>query len=166
MIVVLLSTTYLAACENLTKTHIYVYIIKFLTQFSVFQVIRYVQLYLSRSISTNWIQSVKIFGSVDSFTENIPTWYMDQPFGKNTLGNMLKPICTQSGLNDIYTNHSLRATSITVLDLNKCESRDIIAVSGQRSESSLENYRKKSSKTRMQSWDEYRSYFCSYWWCR
>jgi hypothetical protein len=70
------------------------------------------------------------------------------PHGKNTLGNMLKTICKQSGLNDIYTNHSLRATSITVLDFNKFEARDIMAVSGHRSESSLKNYRKKPSKTR------------------
>jgi len=68
---------------------------------------------------------------------------MDQPLGKNTLGNMLKTICKQSGLNDINTNHSLRATSITVLDFNKFEARDIMAVSGHRSESSLKNYRKK-----------------------
>ena len=69
------------------------------------------------------------------------------PHGKNTLGNMLKTICKQSGLNDIYTNHSLRATSITVLDFNKFEARDIMAVSGHRSESSLKNYRKKPAKT-------------------
>ena len=74
---------------------------------------------------------------------------MDQPPGKNTLGNMLKTICKQSGLNDIYTNHSLCATSITVLDFNKFEARDIMAVSGHRSESSLTNYRKKPSKTRI-----------------
>jgi hypothetical protein len=70
-------------------------------------------------------------------------------YGKNTLGNMLKTICKQSGLNDIYTNHSLRATSITVLDFNKFGARDIMAVSGHRSESSLKNYRKKPSKTRI-----------------
>jgi hypothetical protein len=50
------------------------------------------------------------------------------PHGKNTLGNMLKTICKQSGLNYIYTNHSLRATSITVLDFNKFEARNIMAV--------------------------------------
>ena len=74
---------------------------------------------------------------------------MDQPLGKNTLGNMLKTICKQSGLNYIYTNHSLRATSITVLDFNKFEARNIMAVSDDRSESSLRKYRKKPSKTRI-----------------
>ena len=42
----------------------------------------------------------------------------------------------------------MRVTSITVLDFNKFEARDIMAVSGHRSESSLKNYRKKPSKTR------------------
>jgi hypothetical protein len=31
----------------------------------------------------------------------------------------VKTICEQSGLNDIYTNHYLRATSITVLNAAK-----------------------------------------------
>jgi hypothetical protein len=87
--------------------------------------------------------------SLYSFTENSTTWYMDQPLGKNTLGNMLKTICKQSGLNYIYTNHSLRATSITVLDFNKFEARNIMAVSDDRSESSLKKYRNKPSKTRI-----------------
>ena len=73
---------------------------------------------------------------------------MDQPLGKNTLGNMLKTICKQSGLNVIYTNHALRPASITVLDFNKFEGRDIMAVSDDRSESSLKNYKKNPSKAR------------------
>ena len=128
MIVVLLSTTFLAACE--TKTHVYVYIIKFLTQFFCISghplcPVASFKKYLDK---LNPKREALWQRSLDSFTENSPTWYMDQPLGKNTLGNMLKTICEQSGLNDIYTNHYLRATSITVLDFNKFEARNIMAV--------------------------------------
>jgi hypothetical protein len=41
---------------------------------------------------------------------------------------MLKTICEQSGLNDIYTNHYLRATSITVLDFNKFEACEVFLI--------------------------------------
>ena len=128
-----MSTTFLAACE--TKTHVYVYIIKFLTQFFCISghplcPVASFKKYLDK---LNPKREALWQRSLDSFTENSPTWYMDQPLGKNTLGNMLKTICEQSGLNDIYTNHYLRATSITVLDFNKFEARDIMAVSSHRS---------------------------------
>ena len=151
MIDVLLSTTFLAACENWTKTHVYVYIIKLLTKFfcisghplcPVASFKKYLDK-LNPKSEDLWQRSLY------SFTENSTTWYMDQPLGKNTLGNMLKTICKQSGLNYIYTNHSLRATSITVLYFNKFEERNIMAVSDDRSESSLKKYRNKPSKTRI-----------------
>ena len=53
----------------------------------------------------------------------------NQPLGTNILGNMMKAICTQAKLKQIFTNHSIRATCVTVLDFNKFESRDIMTVS-------------------------------------
>ena len=40
----------------------------------------------------------------------------------------------------VYTNHCIRATCITTLDAAGYEARDIMAVSGHRSESSIRNY--------------------------
>lgn len=49
-----------------------------------------------------------------------------------------------------YTNHSLRATSITGLDYKTFEARYIMAIiSGHKSASSLKNYRNKQSNSRI-----------------
>ena len=49
----------------------------------------------------------------------------------------MKTICRQAGLERELNNHSIRATSITVLDVNTFSNRDIMSVSGYRSETSL-----------------------------
>lgn len=46
----------------------------------------------------------------------------------------------QAGQSKVYTNHCLRATSITVLDRSGFEARHIMAVSGHQSESSMRSY--------------------------
>ncbi|XP_062572077.1 uncharacterized protein LOC134234038 [Saccostrea cucullata] len=77
---------------------------------------------------------------VDSFQSSDGIWYAKQPIGKNTLSKMLPNICKQAGIRNVYKNHSLRATNITVLDVNNFSSRDIMSVSGHKSESSLKSY--------------------------
>ena len=72
----------------------------------------------------------------------------NQPLGTNTLGNMMKTICTQAKLKQIFSNHSIRATCVTVLDFNKFESRDIMTVSGHKSENSLKSYTSQTSVKR------------------
>ena len=42
-------------------------------------------------------------------------WYANKGLGKNTLNDMLKLICKDANINQEYTNHSLRATGITML---------------------------------------------------
>ena len=49
-----------------------------------------------------------------------------------------------AGCTNVYTNHCIRATCITSLDSAGFESRDIMTVSGHRSESSLKHYSKTS----------------------
>lgn len=73
---------------------------------------------------------------------------MNQPLGKNSLANMMKTISKQAALSREFTNHSIRATSITILDVNKFSDRDIMSVSGHRSESSIKNYTGKVTSTR------------------
>lgn len=70
-------------------------------------------------------------------------WYMNIPIGKNTLAAMMPTISRRGQLSRIYTNHSIRATSITTLDECGFESRHIMRVSGHRSEASLKSYAQK-----------------------
>ena len=65
---------------------------------------------------------------------------MNQALGKNTLANMMKKISKQASLSREFTNDSIRATSICVLDVNKFSDRDMVCVSGHKSESSIKNY--------------------------
>ena len=50
----------------------------------------------------------------------------------------MKTITEKAGQN--YTNHSLRATTVTVLDEAGFAGRDIVAVTEHKSESSLKQY--------------------------
>ena len=60
----------------------------------------------------------------------------------------MKTISKQSNLSRQFTNHSIRATSITVLDLSKFSDRDIMSISGHKSETSIKNYTGKVSTDR------------------
>ena len=74
-----------------------------------------------------------------STPENGP-WYDAQVLGINTLGSMMKNISIDADLSILYTNHCVRATSVTILDECGFEARHIMAVSGHRSESSIRSY--------------------------
>ena len=75
-----------------------------------------------------------------SIEENSEVWYEKSPVGKNTLGEKVKTLSTEAGLSRTYTNHCLRATSITVLDRSGFEARHIMSVSGHQSETSIRSY--------------------------
>ena len=67
-------------------------------------------------------------------------WYTSAPLGIHTLGNKMKTISREAGCCLMYANHSLRATTVTVPDEAGIASRDIMAVTGHKSESSHKNY--------------------------
>ena len=56
--------------------------------------------------------------------------------GMNLLKQVMKIISQDANLSIVYTNDSIRATSVTILDQTGLEARDIMAVSGHRSEKS------------------------------
>ena len=61
-------------------------------------------------------------------------WFDRNVSGRNTLENMLKNM-TQRAVNQLYfTNHSLRATTVTILSSLKVETRQIKSVTGHKSE--------------------------------
>ena len=67
-------------------------------------------------------------------------WYANRAVGINTLADMMKNISLAAELSRVYTNHSLRATSCTVLAGKGYKSRDICSVTGHRNETSIAPY--------------------------
>ena len=58
--------------------------------------------------------------------ENVPAdptkpWYGCTPVGKNTLENKLKKMCSLAGIEGQVTNHSLHATSVTQMYVQKTQ---------------------------------------------
>ena len=56
-------------------------------------------------------------------------WFDNAAGGKNTLGDKMKILSQKYNLSAVYTNHSLRATAITMLDNEGYEARHIMAIS-------------------------------------
>ena len=75
-------------------------------------------------------------------------WYDNMVVGENTLGKKMKVISHQAELSTIYTNHSTRATTITILDRSGFEAGHIMSVSGHRNESSIKTYSKTDTNTK------------------
>lgn len=67
-------------------------------------------------------------------------WYCAVPLGHNALDNMMKNMCIQAHIDPPYTNHSVRSTTVTVLSSMNMSNRHIRAVTGHKSDSSLESY--------------------------
>ena len=67
-------------------------------------------------------------------------WFCSVPLGHNTLENMLRGMTSRAGIQPYLTNHSIRATTVTVLSAANYESRHIKAITGHQSEASIESY--------------------------
>ena len=59
------------------------------------------------------------------------------PVDHNTLGYMMTTTNKDCQLSKIYTNHSLRATTVHLLDVARFPDRHIMSVTGHKAESSL-----------------------------
>ena len=75
-------------------------------------------------------------------------WFDAQVVGIKTLDNKMKNISEKAELSELYTNHCIRATSISMLDDVGMEARHIMTVSGHKSESSIRSYSKTSLQTK------------------
>ncbi|CAG2219544.1 unnamed protein product [Mytilus edulis] len=84
----------------------------------------------------------------DSFDITDTTWYCKAPMGKNSLAVMMPEISEKAKLSRRYTNHSIRATSITAMDESGIEARHIMRASGHRSEASIRSYSKRLSENK------------------
>ena len=72
-----------------------------------------------------------------------PVWFDKQRVGHDPLDRYMKYLSEEAGLSsNQYTNHSIRATCITLLDRAQFEARHIIAISGHKSENTIKQYSK------------------------
>lgn len=78
-------------------------------------------------------------------------WYDNKPLGVNKIEGMMKEISKLASLSRIYTNHSVRATAITLWSNAQVPSRHIMAISGHRSEASLRNYNTRPSSEQLRA---------------
>ena len=78
-------------------------------------------------------------------------WYENRPLGVHKLAGMMKEISQLACLSKVYTNHSVRATAITLLSNAQVPSRHIMAISGHRSEASLKHYNARPSSEQLRS---------------
>ena len=72
-------------------------------------------------------------------------WYENSLLGVNTLAAMMKEISLGAGLSQMYTNHSVRATAITLWPNANVPSRDIMSISGHANEQSTSSYSSRPS---------------------
>jgi hypothetical protein len=89
-------------------------------------------------------------------------WYCNVPVGKNTLGNFMKNISRAADLSKEYTNHSIRATAVTVLDHSNFEARHIMRVSGHKSEASIRSYSRRLSENKQREISETLGQACGF----
>ena len=75
-------------------------------------------------------------------------WYCNAPIGEKTLGGMLAKMSIKYGLSQRYTNHSIRVTSMQILEDNMVEGRHIQRVSGHKSLESVQLYGRRLSTSR------------------
>ena len=83
-------------------------------------------------------------------TENA-VWYENRPLGVNKLGEMMKTISVGAKLSQIYTNHSVRASAITMLSDANVPDRHIMFISGHSSEQSVAHYSSRPSVSQLES---------------
>jgi len=111
---------------------------------------RYVQCLPLKSTCRNYILQKIICGRNQEIAlKKTAFGIVMQHLGKNTLANMMSEICRMAKLPRTYNNHSIRATSITLLH-TEFASRDIMKVSGHKSETSIKNYSTKTSEQKLE----------------
>ena len=76
-----------------------------------------------------------------NYSANDTTWFVNQPLGVNSVGKFMKTISAFFNFSKIFTNHSLRVSSISILGRN-FEENDIKTISGHTSSSSLGIYKR------------------------
>ena len=80
----------------------------------------------------------KLFQQARSYPKE-GIFYDNVPLGHNRLGSFMNEISKEAELSKAYTNHSIRATTVHILDDADIPGHHIMTVTGHRSESSLKH---------------------------
>lgn len=80
---------------------------------------------------------------------NDDCWYENRPLGVNSLGSMMTTISKEANLSTVYTNHCVRATTITLWSEAGLADRHICQISGHRNPSSLRHYNSQPSSQQL-----------------
>lgn len=85
-------------------------------------------------------------GGTTIMEDDAATWFMKAPLSHNMLTSMMKRLSEEVGLSKLYTNHCLRATTISRLKAAGVEDRKICSVSGHKNVQSLHAYDRTTEK--------------------
>jgi integrase len=88
--------------------------------------------------------------NTNKFDVNNMVWYANAPVGEKTLGELLRNMTKRAGIVRPLTNHSIRATSVTVLANANVETLLIKSVTGHKSDTSIESYSSRPSSRQQQ----------------
>ena len=67
-------------------------------------------------------------------------WYRNEPLGKNNISKMMERIFIKAELSEPYTNHCIRASTVTSLFQRGVDARKICAITKHIDERSLSHY--------------------------
>ena len=90
-----------------------------------------------------------------------PIWFCNSPLGERPLGEMMKKMTSKAGISPYLTNHCIRATTVTVLGEENIEARRIRAVTGHKSDASIDSYNSRPSLQQFQQMSNIISSFVS-----
>ena len=68
------------------------------------------------------------------------SWYRNEPLGKNTLAKVMTNISLKAELSERYTNHCVRASTVTALYQRGVDTKQICAITKHKDERSLSHY--------------------------
>ena len=104
-------------------------------------------LYLSKLPQEAFINDIFYLHPLEKTPSDSNTpWYSAVAVGKNTLEKRLSFICEQAGIEETITNHSLRATSATLIYMNEVPEKVIQECTGHRSLEALRVYKRSNSQ--------------------
>lgn len=85
-----------------------------------------------------------------SFLDDEMSWFENRPIGLNPLSKFMSALSVKCQLSQIYTNHSIRATGITILGKANFSPAQIMSVSGHKSVQSLSVYHNVSNDEKLE----------------
>lgn len=79
-------------------------------------------------------------------------WYTSRPVGEKTITGFMKEISKAAKLSRVYTNHSVRASTVKILAHAGVPNREIMKITGHKCEASLDSYNADSSDKQKRSY--------------